>query len=41
MDTLKTIKQRRSIRNFNDKKIKDEDIKTILECAMLAPTARN
>ncbi len=41
MNTIKTIKQRRSIRNFNDKKIKDEDIKTILECAMLAPTARN
>lgn len=41
MDTIKTIKQRRSIRNFNNMKIKDEDIKTILECAMLAPTARN
>ena len=41
MDTIKTIKQRRSIRNFNDKRIEDKDIKTILECAMLAPTARN
>ncbi len=41
METIKAIKQRRSIRNFNDTKIKDENIQTILECAMSTPTARN
>jgi nitroreductase len=41
MNTIETIKQRRSTRTFNNKKIKDEDIQTILECAMCAPTARN
>lgn len=41
MDTIEIIKKRRSIRNFNDKKIPDSDIDIILECAMCAPTARN
>ena len=41
MDTIDIIKQRRSIRTFNDKNISSNDIKTILECAMSAPTARN
>lgn len=41
MDTIKAIKQRRSTRVFNNKKIDQKDIKTILECAMSAPTARN
>jgi nitroreductase len=40
-NTIKTIKSRRSIRDFSDKDITKDDIKTILECAMLAPTARN
>jgi nitroreductase len=41
METIETIKKRRSIRSFSDKKIIDKDIQTILECAMSAPTARN
>jgi len=41
MNTIQTIKQRRSTRTFNDKKINDKDIQAILECAMSAPTARN
>ncbi len=41
MDTIYTIKNRRSIRNFNGKKIDPEDIDTILRCAMCTPTARN
>ena len=41
MNTIDTIKQRRSVRTFNDKDISHDDIKTILECAMSAPTARN
>ena len=41
MNTIDTIKQRRSVRVFNNKNISDDNIKTILECAMSAPTARN
>ena len=41
LDTLKTIKQRRSIRSFNDKTISKDDMRTILDCAMSAPSARN
>ncbi|MCK5110592.1 MAG: nitroreductase family protein [Arcobacteraceae bacterium] len=41
MDTIDTIKQRRSTRIFNNKNISDNDIRTMLECAMSAPTARN
>lgn len=41
MNTIETIKNRRSVRAFNEKKIDDKDIKTILECGMCAPTARN
>lgn len=38
---IDTIFKRRSIRKFTDEKIKDEDIKTLLQCAMAAPSARN
>jgi nitroreductase len=41
MNAIDIIKQRRSIRSFDNKKISQNDIKTILECAMTAPTARN
>jgi nitroreductase len=41
MDVISIIKQRRSVRVFEDKIIHSKDIQTILECAMCAPTARN
>lgn len=41
METIKTIKNRRSVRKYNDRTISGADIKTILDCAMSAPTARN
>jgi nitroreductase len=41
MNTIEAIKKRRSIRTFNDKSIASNDIQTLLECAMCAPTARN
>jgi nitroreductase len=36
-EILKTIKQRRSIRNYKDKQISDDELKTILEAGMYAP----
>jgi len=41
MQTLEAIFKRRSIRKFTEQKIKDDDIKTLLRAAMMAPTARN
>ena len=41
MDTIDIIKRRRSVRSFNDKNISEDDITTILQSAMSAPTARN
>lgn len=42
METLKTIKERRSVRGFdNSKQISEEAVKTITECAMYAPMAVN
>jgi nitroreductase len=38
-DTLETIKQRRSIRNFKVEQIKDEELEAILEAGMYAPYA--
>ena len=35
------IKKRRSIRSFQDKNVSDEDLYTLLEAAMLAPSAGN
>lgn len=35
------IKKRRSIRSYKDKEVSDEDIYTLLEAAMLAPSAGN
>jgi len=41
MDAIKCIKQRRSIRSYQDKEIPKEIIEDIIDCARLAPTARN
>ena len=38
-ETLKTIHELRSIRNFSDKEITDLDLKTILDAAVRAATA--
>ncbi|HIQ74141.1 MAG TPA: nitroreductase family protein [Candidatus Cottocaccamicrobium excrementipullorum] len=38
--TIETILHRRSIRNFAAKPIKEEDIRTIVNCALHAPSAR-
>ncbi|MGA8943795.1 MAG: nitroreductase family protein [Thermoactinomyces sp.] len=38
-ETLKVIKQRRSIRSFRDEQIKDEELQAILEAGMYAPNA--
>jgi nitroreductase len=36
-ETLKTIKERRSIRNYKENQIKDEQLETIVEAALYAP----
>ncbi|MBN1914804.1 MAG: nitroreductase family protein [Parachlamydiales bacterium] len=41
METLQAIFTRRSIRKFNTKSISREQIKTLLQAAMSAPSARN
>lgn len=42
METIKAIRERRSVRGFKeDKFIDDKDIKTIVECGMYAPLAVN
>jgi nitroreductase len=40
-DTLRTIKQRHSIRLFTDEPVSDEDLQTLLEAANSAPSAHN
>ncbi len=39
--TIQTIQSRRSIRQFLDKPVEDQVIKTILDCANKAPSAHN
>ncbi len=39
--TIKTIKQRRSIRKYKDKKISKEILKDLVDCGRWAPSARN
>lgn len=39
--TIKDLKERRSVRVYNDKDISKEIIEDILDCARLAPTANN
>lgn len=41
MNTIETIKHRRSIRSFTDKVVRNKDINILLDCAMSAPTAKN
>lgn len=41
MNTLETIFSRSSVRKFNDKKVNQEDIKTILKAGMSGPTCVN
>jgi nitroreductase len=38
-ETLKMIKQRRSIRSFKDEQIKEEELQAVLEAGMYAPNA--
>jgi nitroreductase len=40
-ETLKIIKNRRSIRNYKAKQISDADLQALLEAALDAPNARN
>lgn len=41
MDTLELIKTRRSIRQFSDKPVSDDDIKKIIDAAIWAPSGLN
>ncbi len=38
-ETLKTLKQRRSIRSYKDEQIKEEELQAILEAGLYAPNA--
>lgn len=40
-ETVDVIKKRRSIRQFKEQQIPDSVLQTIMECAILAPSARN
>ncbi|TDX42306.1 nitroreductase [Halanaerobium congolense] len=40
-EVIKTIKNRRSIRNYKEEQIKEEELKTILEAGIQAPSANN
>lgn len=41
MNTVETILSRRSVRKYTDKPISEEDVHTILRCAMSGPSAVN
>jgi len=41
MDVMKAIETRRSIRAYKDKPVEDEKLKSVLDAARLAPSARN
>ncbi|MFW5803718.1 MAG: nitroreductase family protein [bacterium] len=41
METLDAIMTRRSIRNYSNKKVTEEQVRKILKAAMFAPSARN
>ena len=41
MDLMEAIRQRRSVRNYQDKDIPEETLQDILEAARLAPSAKN
>ena len=39
--TINDILQRRSIKKYNDRKVSEEDLDTILECGLYAPSGSN
>ena len=39
--TVETILKRRSIRNFDSKMLKQEELETIIKCGLYAPSAKN
>lgn len=41
MDAIQCLKKRRAVRSFEDKEIDKEILKDIIDCARLAPSARN
>jgi len=41
MDTLEAIRTRRSVRKYQDRPVSEELVRTLLEAAMNAPSARN
>lgn len=41
MELIECIKKRRSVRKFINKEVSHNDIETMLDCAMSAPSARN
>ena len=41
MDAIELLKTRRSCRSFQKEMIKDEELQTILECGLNAPSAMN
>ena len=41
LTAIETILRRRSVRRFTPQQISDEDLKTILDCALYAPTGHN
>lgn len=40
-DTIKVLKERRSIRKYKDIQITEEELNTILDCGMYAPSGKN
>ncbi len=38
---IKSLKERRSVKNYIDRQISDEELDTVLEAGMYAPTGRN
>jgi nitroreductase len=41
MDTMETIRQRRSVRSYDGREVEDEKLQQVLEAARLAPSAGN
>jgi nitroreductase len=41
MDAIECLKSRRSIRQFKNEPVREEDLETLLECARLAPSGHN
>ncbi len=41
METLENIKNRRSVRDYTDEPVRDEDLEKVIEAAMYAPSSGN